>query len=478
MASLQYLDGVLVARLPIPIESYDKTPAATSRLVNCFIEQLPAGAKAPTLLSRAPGITTWATVGTGPIYGTLAALGYLFVVSGTKLYRVDQFGTATVLGDIGAVSSISGIDMDANTTSVVVVNNPNAFYWDGTTFGQIVDPDFTARGASQVEFINNFLLFLQPNSGIFFGADLGSATSFDSLQFATAEASPDELVGMQTDHVQEILFGSESVEIWDNTPIPGFPFQRSINGFVEIGCFNGKSIAKCDNSVFWLANDYTVRRLDGVTPVRISQHGIEQLIQNATISTANAFSYSQGGHLFYVLSFNEVTVVYDATTQKWHERQTYGFDNWNAGTHASAFGYELVGSTQTGAIGILSKGVYAEWGATQRMSWVYEAIDNEGNRLIIDELEVGLKTGVGLTTGQGSDPQMMMDYSDDSGETWTSLPNKSMGAIGRYRDKVVWNRCGSTNSARVFRGAVSDPVDVQITSTFARIRGASVGVAA
>ena len=83
-----------MTRIPLPIEDYDLTPSSTAKLINCFIEQLPEDAKAPTLLSRAPGIPIWQTVGTGPIYGVLDALDYLFVVSGTKLYRVDQFGSA------------------------------------------------------------------------------------------------------------------------------------------------------------------------------------------------------------------------------------------------------------------------------------------------------------------------------------------------------------------------------------------------
>lgn len=457
-----------MSSISLPVDDYDKPPSTTARLLNCFIEQLPPDAKSTALLSRTPGIPLWATVGTGPIYGLLEALGALFVVSGTKLYRVDSFGAATLLGDVGAIISI---DMDANTDSVVVVNTPNAFYWDGTTFGQIVDPDFTSRGAGDVEFINNFLLFREPNSGRFFGADLGSATSFDALQFATAEANPDELVGMKIDHVQVINLGKKSVEIWDNTPIAGFPFERSINGFVEIGCFNGKSVAKLDNSVVWLANDYTVRRLDGVTPIRISNHGVEKKIQNATISTANAFSYSQEGHLFYVLGFNEVTVVYDATTQKWHERQSYGYDNWTVSCHANAFGLELVGNSQNGQIGSLDKSVFTEWGAPQLMVWRYQPIFSDGARSVHDEIEVVLKTGVGLTTGQGSDPEMMLRYSDDSGLTWTSLPNKKIGQIGKYRTRVRWKRCGSTDSARAYEGSISDPIDVQMVDTNARVRG-------
>lgn len=459
--------------LPLPIESYDKTPSSTARLVNCYIEQLPQGSKGQVLLTRADGIAAWTTVGTGPIYGMLEALDSLFVVSGSKLYEIDENGNDTELGSIGAVTSI---DMDANDTSVVVVNEPNAFYWDSTTstFGQITDADFTALGAADVEFVNNFLLFRAPNSGVFFGADLGSATSFDALSFATAEANPDRLVGLKVDHVQPIQFGTKSVEIWDNVPISGFPFQRATNGYVEIGCFNGRSIAKCDNSVLWLANDYTARRLDGATPVRISQHGIEELIQAATISSANAFSYSKGGHLFYVLSFNESTVTYDATTQRWHERQTYDEDNWRVSSHASAYGRELVGSSVSNQIGYLDKDTFSDFGATQLMQWTYQPVYVQGRRAIHDELEIIMDVGVGLTSGQGSDPQIMLDYSDDSGKTWDSLPNKSIGPIGEYRTKVRWNRLGSTDNARVYRASVSDPVRVRVVDTQIKVRGGRV----
>lgn len=466
-----------MSSIPLPIETYEKTPSSTAELVNCFVEQLPEGAKGPVVLTRAPGIDSLSTIGNGPIYAMLKAQATagerLYSVSGSHAYITDSSYTSTDAGSIGAVSSIS---MAANTGYVVIVNRPDAYALSLSTgvMTQITDVDFTARGASKVRFVDNWLLFLEPNSGRFFGADIGSATSFDSLNFATAEASPDNLIGMEVDHRQVLLFGTETVEIWENTGVSGFPFERVINGFVEIGCFNGDSIAKCDNSVFWLANDYTVRRLDGVTPVRVSTHGIEKVIQASTISTAQGFSYSQGGHLFYVLSFNEATVVYDATTQKWHKRQSYGYDNWTAGCHASVFGLEIVGSSVNSSIGALEADVFTYWGATQLMSWRYQPIYNEARRAIHDEIEVVMKTGVGLTVGQGSDPQMMMSYSDDSGITWVSMPNKSIGAIGEYRDRVRWNRCGSTNSARVYEGSISDPVEVQIVDTQVKVRGGRV----
>jgi hypothetical protein len=455
-------------RFPLPISSYSlrSTPASSARLLNCYAEILPPDAKSGILLSGTAGVTSWGTVGNGPIIAKHFALGFLFVVSGSKLYKVDSNRTATLLGDIGTPGNV---DIDSNTDTVVVVNEPNAFYYDGTTFGQITDPDFTARGAADVEFVDNWLLFREPNSGRFFAADLATATDFDSLNFVTAEGSPDDLTGLKVDHRQVVALGEKTVELWENTGVSGFPFERSVNGLLEIGCFNGRTVAKQDNSIFWLANDYTVRRLDGTTPVRVSNHAIEALIFNATIASGRAYAYSQDGHLFYVLTFPECTVVYDATTQQWHERQTYGEDNWIFHCHCQAFGLELVGSSTSNAIGYLDVEAYQDLGATRRVEWVYQPIYADSRYAFHDRLEVVLETGVGITTGQGSDPEIMLDYSNDGGKTWVSMPNRDLGPIGTYETRVHWERLGRSR-LRVYRMAVSDPVKVFVTDTQIEVR--------
>jgi hypothetical protein len=454
-------------QLPIASTRLRSRPSSTARLINCYAELLPQDAKNSILLSRSAGTTSWTTVGNGVIHGMHAALSSLFVVSGTKLYKVNSAGSATELGDIGTVGNL---DIDSNGSSVVVVNEPDAYYYDGTTFGQITDADFTSRGAADVEFVDNWLLFREPDSGRFFGADLGSATSFDALNFATAEGFPDDLVGLKVDHRDVMLFGSKTVELWTNTGIAGFPFERTINGLIEIGCLNGRTVAKQDNSVFWLADDYTVRRLEGTTPQRISTHAVEQSIVDATISAGRAFAYSQDGHLFYVLTFPEVTWVYDATIQAWHERQSYGYDYWRAWSHAQAYGYELVGDVTSNKVGILDPEAYTEWSSTLVASWTYQPIYAEQRVAFHDRLEIVLETGVGLTSGQGSDPQMMLDYSNDGGQTWTALGTRDIGPMGRYDTRVVWSRLGSSRQ-RVYRASVSDPIPVNVTDTIVEVRG-------
>jgi hypothetical protein len=360
--------------------------------------------------------------------------------------------------------------MDSNDTSLVVVNGSTGagYYWTSPTFAQITDADFLSAG--DVEFVDNYLLFRKLNSGVFFGADLGSPSSFDALNFATAEGHPDNLVGMKVDHRQVILFGEKTVELWENTGVSGFPFERMINGFVEIGCQNGRTIAKLDNSVMWVANDFTVRRLDGITPVRISTHAIEQWLRTVTMSSGQAQTWSFEGHTFYGLTFTEGTKVYDVATGMWHDRSSYQEVNWKWGFATEFDGKVLVADTTSNTIGYFSATTYDELGALQRMEWVYQPVYAEGRRAFHDKLEIGMETGVGLTTGQGSAPEIMLDVSDDGAATWRSLPNKSIGAIGKRNTRVLWSSLGSARQ-RVYRGAISDPVKVTITDTQLQVRG-------
>lgn len=460
-----------MARLGLPIHSYSlrSKPASCARLMNCVAEALPKDAKSPVILVRVAGEELFVTVGVGPIRGLHFAFGKLFVVSGIGFYYVASDLSVTYLGDVGT----GAVSMDHNTDTIVIVCAPAAYYTDGVTApAQIIDPDFVARGASKVRFLDNYLLFLEPNSGRFFWADLASATSFNALNFATAEGSPDDLLGMETDHRQAVLFGEVSVEIWESTGDSAV-FQRSVNGFIELGCFNGDTVAKLDNSLFWVANDYTVRRLNGTTPVRVSTHAVEQFLSTVTISSGSAFTYNQDGHFFYVLTFDQGTFVYDVTSGEWAERGSYGYDYWRWKQGATAFGFQLIGDSLSAVICKLNPLVYDENGTVQRMEWTYQPVYAENHRAVHRRLEVVLETGVGIITGQGSDPEMMMAYSDDGGITWTNLPTKKIGPMGQYTKRVHWERLGSARQ-RVYRGAISDPIKVVIADTQIEVEGAYV----
>lgn len=451
-------------RQPLPLQSYALASLQSSpeRLVNCEIEQLPPGAKGPVRLKRTHGITEFAEVGDGPIVEMdyVPALDVVLVVSGNKLYSLSETGIVVLLGTVG----IGRVSMAHNDVSGNVVVSPNMFTWDGTTFANVNDPDFQAVGAQDVEFLDGYLTFTFPDSASFGAFDLGSSTSYDALSFSTEDGDPDFLVGHISDHRQLLLAGTLSMGLWDNTGAAGFPFERSINGYVEIGCANGQTLAKCDNTVMWLANDQTFRRLSGVIPERISQHGIEDQLGSVLNSSARSFSYQVAGHLYYVTSFNDRTFVFDATTKLWHERKSYGQDNWRANCHVKAWAKDLVGDRLTNKVGYIDPDCREEFGEPLVMQWTYQPIYSEGRQVTHGMVEIICDSGNGLTTGQGSDPEITLEYSNDSGRTWRTLPTRKLGQIGEYDRGVRWSGLGSSKS-RVYRASLSDPVQLSVTDS-------------
>ena len=350
-------------KLPLPVGTYrlSSAPASARRLVNCYAEYAQPDGKGPVILYRAPGIKSFADVGTGPIRGAAKFQGQRYCVSGTALYRISAGGLGTL---IGTIPGSGRVRMASNVSALVIVAEPDAYVWDGSTLAQITDTDFTARGAGSVDFLDNYLLFREPGSGRFFCSDLSSATSYDSLNFATAEAAPDNLVGLIVDHREIILGGEDSIEIWCNAGSSGFPFARTGNGYIEQGVAAGDSMAKADQSVLWLANDLTVRRLDGATAARISNHSIEQIIRSLPhVDDAFAQVYTLNGHICYVLTFPSAdrTLVFDLTTREWYERDSYQMGRWRANAILTVGSQLLVGDCESGKVGLLNPDTYAEW---------------------------------------------------------------------------------------------------------------------
>lgn len=448
--------------------------AADNRMVNLFPEIVPEGGKEAAFLNRAPGLTLLVEVGVGPVRGLWAMGSYLYVVSGSTLYKVDSAYTVTSLG---TVTGTGPVTMSDNGTQLFVACNPDAFIYNTSTlvFAEITDADFT--GAGTVAYLDGFFVYNEPGSQRIWVTSLLDGTSVDPLDFASAEGSPDGVVGIIVDHRELWVFGTNSTEVWYNAGNPSFPFGPMQGAFSEIGCAAPYSIAKMDNTVFWLSSDARgygmIYRAQGYTGQRISTHAVEwQIQQYGNISDAVAYTYQQDGHAFYVITFPSAnaTWVYDASTQAWHERA--GFSNGSFTRHRSncqAFfnNITIVGDYEDGSIYEMSLTTYDDNGAVQKWLRSWRALppgQNNLKRTAHHSLQLDCESGVGLNSGQGEDPQVMLRFSDDGGHTWSNERWVSIGAIGAYGTRAIWRRLGMTEKLRdrVYEVSGTDPVKMVI----------------
>ena len=452
--------------------------AADNRMVNLFPEMTPDNGQTAAYLNRAPGLEFLQTVGTGPIRALWAHQtngSNFYAVSGGEVYKLNSMTGAPTL--IGTVSGTGPVSIADNGTQIFFACNPDGFIYNEVTnvFAQITDPDFP--GAVTVGYLDGYFVFNEPNSQRVWVTALLDGLSVDPLDFASAEGSPDGLVGIIVDHREAWLFGTDSVEVWYDAGLPDFPLTRIQGAFNEIGCVAAFSIAKLDNGLFWLGTDARgqgiVYRANGYTGQRISTHAIEYAIaQYGNISDAIAYTYQQEGHAFYVLTFpsGDATWVYDVSTQAWHERA--GWDNGVFVRHRSNcqcnfVGNTIVGDFENGNIYKLSLDVYADNGGIQKWLRSWRALptgQNNLKRTAHHSLQLNCESGVGLNDGQGSDPQAMLRWSDDGGHTWSSEHWATMGKIGAYYQRVFWRRLGMTLKLRdrVYEVSGTDPVKIAV----------------
>ena len=450
--------------------------AADARMVNLFAEVLQEGKEA-AYLQRCPGLLNLATIGYGPIRGLWSFSSdttTAFVVSGNSLYKIDTNYNATLLGTIAGTGPVSMADngiqlfIAANGPSYIYNNNTNAF-------APITDPDFP--GAVTVGYLDGYFVFNEPDSQKIWITQLFDGTSVDPLDFASAEGSPDGVVGLIVDHREVWVYGTNSVEVWYDTGASDFPLQRIQGAFNEIGCAAPYSIAKMDNGLFWLGADARgqgmVYRANGYTGQRISTHAVEWHIQQyGNLSDALAYTYQQDGHSFYVLIFPSAntTWVYDVATQTWHERA--GWSNGAFTRHRSncqmAFNNKvIVGDYENGNIYAFDMDTYADNGQIQKWLRTWRALppgQNNLKRTAQHAMQIDLESGVGLNLGQGDDPEVMLRWSDDGGHTWSNEHWSKVGKIDEFYRRVWFRRLGMTLKLRdrVYELSMTDPVKTAV----------------
>lgn len=433
-----------------------------------------------------------------------------YVVSGNTVYRIFGLnGTATPIGTVSGNGPVSIAD---NGTQLFFACNPIGYIYNDQTnvFQQITDPDFP--GASTVGYIDGYFTFTQPNSQKIWVTALLNGTSIDPLDFASAEAAPDNLVAVYIDHKEIWLFGTNSTEVWYDAGNPAFPFEPIQGAFNELGCVAPFSLAKLDNTIFWLGQDARGRgivyKAKGYIGERVSTHAVEwQIQQYADLKSAVAFSYQEDGHSFYVLNFPSANVswVYDVSTGVWHERASWDTATSDWSRYPPAYqcnfnGAILVGDYSNNNIYVLDQNVFDYNGGPRRWYRTWRALptgQNNLKRTAQHSLQLDCETGVGLTgysydeayvplgtsagdtlvtsSGdtivvtagmivQGANPEAMLRWSDDGGHTWSNIRTVSMGRIGQYGRRAIWRRLGMTQKIRdrVYEVSGSDPVKIAI----------------
>jgi len=443
------------------------------RLVNGYaeIEDSKQG-KTAVALYGTPGLTLFAGLaGAGPVRGAFTASnGRCFAVSAQVLSEIMADGSTVSRGNLNSYSG--PVDFDDNGSVLFLVDGPSGYMMPFSTnvLAQISDPNFF--GANRVGFIDQYMVFNRPGTQQFYWTNV-SSTVFDALNFASVEGSPDNLVSLLVVRREIWLFGTLSTEVWFDSGNLNNPFQRIEGAFVQQGCAAPQSPARVGDAIVWLsANDQGERMVvmaQGYQALPISTYSVASALQTyATVSDAIGWGQQQDGHLFYWLTFPTAghTWVYDLAMGLWHERAylqpaSGTFTRHRANAYTYAFGRHLVGDYINNRLYQLDSQAYTD--ASDPL--VFEAtlppfFDTQTlDRVLQSYLQIDAETGVGLDASPtvGTNPQLVLQLSNDSGHTWGVERPRSIGKIGQTSTRVQWARLGSAYDRRC-RIRISDPV--------------------
>jgi len=477
-----------------PDRSYNISSDRTVNFYPCVHKQ---GSKATVTLAGTPGTEVFSTIGNTPVRGMHPFNGVLFAVAGGSLYSIATDGT--VSASLGTLDTSSGtVSMRNNGLTVSGIGGNQLAIADGTAtyIYDVSAASFTkvSNACDMLTYIDGYFVGVIPNSMSYNVSNLynGTTGQWNALATSPVSASPDLLKAVENLHQQLWLIKQTSTEVWYDAGIAtsvGSPFLRISGAVIDYGTNAPWSVARGDNSMFFLAWQKSgdssemvgIARINGYTPEIISPPSINyQVSHMTTVTDAIGYCYSDEGHTFYVITFptGDATYVYDTTTGLWHERSTYK-EPYAIGRHvgncyAYFNGKHLVGDWQTGNIYTMSTTIYEDNEqpivSVRRGQVIFDSdsFDNVFiNRLIIDaETGVG---DLGESTQTGLNPQASLSWSDDGGHNWSGEYPSSLGKIGEYGKVLYWNQLGYTRQGRVFQLTVSDPIKKTLIGAYAEV---------
>ena len=420
-----------------------------------------------------PGYSLFGTQAGGIDRGMFEHQGILYKVTGTTLYTVSSTGVHTSCGTIAG----SGRCIFAPIGTYIVISTGGVRYlWNGSSIATISDVDLET--GNSVAHLNNQIIY-DGLAGRFFVSDVGDATAINALNYATAESDADNLQRVYAFNSILYLMGTKTIELWYNSGNGNPPFDRYEGGTINVGLGAIYSVANDDDSIYFYGDDdqvYVMRggvsaSLTPITNLALS----DEFREYGTVSDAIGWMTNFDGQWQYHLTFPTAnkTWVYNVGGE-WFELSS-GAEGGRALSNSYAFCFRkhLVADYQNGNIYVLDDDVYTENGATiirtRDSAPIHGGLLNAPSKnLWMNRFELLMETGVGILSGQGSDPVVMLSFSDDGGRTFSNELWGKIGKLGQFQWRVEWFSLGQFKN-RIIRIRVSDPVAVAIFSAAAEI---------
>lgn len=440
-----------MAKFPLGGTSRDyNSKKSVSTVVNLIPEKDKSGAY--RVIRKAEGLTLLATLPTLPVRSDpLVNAGFVYLVSGDILYRIDSDGAFTSLGTVGGSGRAKLEDNAVPGDSQILILNGSGvgfIFDDANGLVEITDVDFFA--SSSVTVLEERFWLSRDDSNEFFGSDLSNGNSYNPLTFGSADESSDKVIAVIAKKSALWVLGSDTIQYFQTFNSTTFPLRTVKGSTKEWGILAVDSLSEINDFFAFLASDRTVRMVQGTQLIEISDLDFQLKVKGngtpdfpgfTTVSDAYGFFVNGPVHSTYYITFptEGYTWGYDVKTGLTHTRESEGVGYWRV-NGAVKFGLKIIcGDNITGQVWVLDPDKVSENGSIFRTKLVTPSISFENN-VTIPLIELDME--VAQTTDPTADPKMIVYYTKNGGKTWTHKGHVSLGKFGDHKKRVPLRKFG------------------------------------
>jgi len=433
-------------------------PLSAQSCTNWIPIKSEAGALSDSALLDRKGLTQFAEL-SGFFRGDCVFRGVYYTLNGTTLSSISSSGVVTTIGTIPESGRVS---IAVNDDYIVfVVAGGDCYYYDASNITKVTDAQYLP--AKIVVFVDGYFVFTTLDGTQFFLSAINDPSNYSALDRSTAEERPDLIVGeFVYGNVLHIL-GEQTIERYNNRGGVGFPFQRINQATIPVGCFSPFSPVDVEDTFCFIGgskNEAAQIYVMSGGAQSFSTTAIDTAIQKFNdIELQNAFSFSwqQNGQHIVGFTFDSdripsKTFCYNFTSGEWFELSSDG-SSFRGKSVTFIYNKYLVGDNEN-KVGFFDD-THTDYGEPiLREKATQPFLSEDGEQYRIGLIEAWFQAGTGSAS---VNPQIMMDYSDDLGFTWSTPQWRGIGLVGQYGIRAQWRKQGLVRRNRVYRFKASDP---------------------
>ncbi|MDQ0022904.1 hypothetical protein J2X90_000690 [Variovorax paradoxus] len=395
--------------------------------------------------------------------------GALYRVMGASLVKITYNGVVTNLGDVGGSGPVR---FDYSFDRLAIASSGGLFYWDGTTLVRVTDPDL--GNVVDMLWVDGY--FMTTDGTFLIVTELNDPMAVNPLKYGSSESDPDPVLALRKVRKEILALNRYTIEYFQNVGGSNFPFQRVDGAMIQKGVIGTRACVNFLENVAFVGSGRNeapgVYLASGGGATKLSTREIDIILAEYTESELASIVMEarvDRGHQHILIRLPDQTLVFDGVASfvagepVWFalSSSVVGKSLYRPQSLVWAYdGWQCEDATST-AIGVMSDTVSTHFGATVGWEFGTAILYNEGNGVVIHELELVALPG---RTALGIDPTIWTSYSLD-GITWSQERPRQAGKQGQTLKRLAWRRQGHMRNYRIqkFRGTS----DARIT--FARL---------